>query len=585
MKRALALLAISSVFGFAALAQQFTGSWDFSISLTYDRWDEIRVPSFDLIVPETDWDSQNFDRGVVELDIDFNSTLTINYTVGGWTFSGITTFGERGFQKQEFDADGAFGALTISSTMTFLAEYKYLTEYFLRDDRGNLIYPPICSPVEYYGGPYFEKWDVTASLSFAGMDLEFYFLLRPFTYNTETRWLVVDWDEVLAGYEPWGYLYISSSKDGGSGLRLKLSSTFNGATITSYTYFGMTEVDSQALNTGPCPVIGKSGVYYLSDECGFAFTEEYLTIEDLSFCCDTTFDLALKITCDGFEYLDILFEAPFLNWVTLAGMVQFTTTGKELSLCAKMPDLTFPCISIGAEINLDCYYELKEVVVYAGGDVQYTGWIIDENCHNDIPNYIDGIKVKNLTMTCEFSDCSSLTFKTVLGTLPKNALKTIDCWNQFVYNYWIDLDGDGVVDTDDGSGNDQDVDIFVSLCLPEAKWYAWESWTLELCGPGCCGGEYSVSITTYFGKGYEILGAYWELTTEDYVVQDGALELLGSPWKLIYGQELQLNTLFGWMATEFDAAIPISASFNLTVAGEVSFRGWEHFELGVQFTF
>ena len=99
MKRALAILAVASMFGFAGLAQ-ITGTWD--VTLEFGPLGTTCTTLYP--------------------SIGISSDLTLNYEFCGWTFSSISSFDESGFASQEFSASGALGPLTLSSTMDFISE-------------------------------------------------------------------------------------------------------------------------------------------------------------------------------------------------------------------------------------------------------------------------------------------------------------------------------------------------------------------------------------------------------------------------------------------------------------------------------
>ncbi|MCD6136270.1 hypothetical protein J7J63_06145, partial [Candidatus Bipolaricaulota bacterium] len=49
----------------------------------------------------------------------FDNDITVDYTVGGWTFESVTGFSLTGWDTQEFTADGVLGAFTIGSDLVF----------------------------------------------------------------------------------------------------------------------------------------------------------------------------------------------------------------------------------------------------------------------------------------------------------------------------------------------------------------------------------------------------------------------------------------------------------------------------------
>ena len=87
MKRALAILAVASMFGFAGFAQ-FSGEWDTNIHV-------LQTPSLDY------------------------TKLTINYEWSGWTFTSLSKFTNAGYSEQSFSGEGELGPVSIDGTMAF----------------------------------------------------------------------------------------------------------------------------------------------------------------------------------------------------------------------------------------------------------------------------------------------------------------------------------------------------------------------------------------------------------------------------------------------------------------------------------
>ena len=123
MKKALVLtLAFALGLGIAAFAGPLTGEW--SSSITID--------------PQAQ--TQTFTA--------FGSTITVDYTVGGWVFESVTGFSLTGWTKQAFSADGVLGAFTIGS---------------------DLVFAPATAA--------FTSWDTTGDVSIAGVAFNGEFLL------------------------------------------------------------------------------------------------------------------------------------------------------------------------------------------------------------------------------------------------------------------------------------------------------------------------------------------------------------------------------------------------------------------------
>ena len=96
MRKALVLsLAVVLGLGFAAFAQgELTGEWDTTITITPSA---LTVAAF----------------------LDFETELTVTYSIGGWDFTSYSAIDDTGWVAQSFDAGGAFGAFTIASGIVF----------------------------------------------------------------------------------------------------------------------------------------------------------------------------------------------------------------------------------------------------------------------------------------------------------------------------------------------------------------------------------------------------------------------------------------------------------------------------------
>lgn len=95
MKRALVLsLAVVLGLGFAAFTQALTGEW--ALGVTIDP-QALTVAAF----------------------LDFDSSLTVNYEVGGWIFTSYSEFDDNGWIDQTFAAGGSLGAWTFDSLVDF----------------------------------------------------------------------------------------------------------------------------------------------------------------------------------------------------------------------------------------------------------------------------------------------------------------------------------------------------------------------------------------------------------------------------------------------------------------------------------
>jgi hypothetical protein len=127
MRKALVLsFALILGLGFAAFAQgELHGEW----------WTQITIDP-------TATDIATF--------IDFATEITVEYSVGGWTFTSWSSFDDSGWAEQLFSAGGAFGAFTLDSELRF-------------------------APL----GGQFIHWDTSASFTFGAVDIGMEFVLVP----------------------------------------------------------------------------------------------------------------------------------------------------------------------------------------------------------------------------------------------------------------------------------------------------------------------------------------------------------------------------------------------------------------------
>ena len=132
MKKALVLsLVLVLGFGIAAFAEDLTGKWVTTLTINP------QAP----MVPGTLGDF-----------LDFNTELTVTFETGGWEFTSFSALNDLGWYAQTFSAEGALGAFSFGSTLTF-------------------------DPVPLVG--YFVSWNVTGGVSIAGMTFDADFTLYP----------------------------------------------------------------------------------------------------------------------------------------------------------------------------------------------------------------------------------------------------------------------------------------------------------------------------------------------------------------------------------------------------------------------
>jgi len=548
MKRALALLAACSLFGFAGLAQ-ITGSW--STSLTFNFLED-------------------FDEFIT-----LSSEFVLDYTVEGLTLGMDAEFdGDVGFSGLDFTASGAIGPLTIESTMSFVPNYVTGYDYTYT---GELIQTESLPWSKRYEvvtvaktfEPRFDEWTVDVSLEFGGLTFGTYFFLEALDdgYETDDIWYY-DGNSLVQTVSH-AVVNPNCLTTIGSGWKFTVSGTVNGVTVTSYTYFNLLELDARwSTNPKYGLNLGKRGIFYIPNAgCTVGFYEEYLMVEGLSLCCGTTVDAALKVTCSGFDYLKFLVK-----------------------------DIPFPCC--GIDLDLGVRFGLIEKSVSFVFDVADL-----ENCLGiDLDlvtdgSAVSGIRVKSIDINCEFAECLSFSATTVLykdtaGLFSLKTLTSDEEYHFFVPAYCFSTTE--AVEKSDKKGLWTEVDV------PLYKWMAWESFTVELCGPACCGEEYEVEITTYFGN-------KWELKAWGFKYADGEKDILEGTWQasgytgaptisdptkantLATGSvyvEQDPSSLFNWMATEASLSLPLIGDvLSLDLGAFISVRGFESFDFGFTFEF
>ena len=558
MKRALALLAMCSLFGFAGLAQ-LSGSWSSEITFNF-------LKDFDEF-------------------IDLSSDFALDYTVGGLTL-GLEMEFDRvdGFRAFDFTASGSISVFTIESTMSFVP--SYVTDYAYTFDglavqtasngSGNVIpfektYNDVT--VVKTRDPKFDEWTVDISLNFGGVDMGVYFYLEGLddAYSYDDVWY---WD----GSTP---VQTKSTTEGdcltttGSGWKFTLSGEVNGVTVTSYTYFNLYEYDARWATTYKGVYyldLGKRGIYKIpSSGCTMGFSEEYLLLEGLSLCCGTTVDAALKITCSGFSYLRFLIK-----------------------------DIAFPCCGIDLDVGISFGLTSKSVALkFDIGDLEDC-IALDFDIVED-GSTVGGIRVKSVSVNCEFADCLSFSATTVLykDSHFYYSLKTL--YSDEKRHFFVpDVCGHCDPVTDQPVEATTGVGYYTEIDKAKYRWDAWESFSVSVCGPACCGGEYELEVTTYFGDKYELsgfgyeyidasgdtMGVYWGTVDANDVTDPKSGYGAYYNSKTEYTKVTTAKSLFNWMATEASLSLPlVGDSLSLDLGVLVSVRGFESLDVGISFEF
>lgn len=576
MKKALVLaLVFTFGLGIAAFAGPLSGTWDTSISI----------------------DPSAVDFG--DFFVSFSSTLAVDFTVGGWVFGSSSTFSAIGYSAQSFTAVGVLGAFSFDTTMKFIpmavtaTAYAVLTSTEMETLFGTTQTAPTnvlwtACPV-FVGvnttAPVFDDWTVSGSVSIAGVNFEGLFFLEGWGGGTTTTTM---------GYFYWsGSAYtqtgttVVAAGNTGAGWRFKMSGDVApGVTLTSYTYFNLSQAD--ATSTVGCPVIGKKSTFSIaSDDCDVTFTEEYITLEGLGFGCVTDIDLALKLTCDGFSYFKVVVgNIPFLSFVDLQFGITFSETSKVVTLCGSMDALGGDCFSIDVGLNTVSFSDatITSLEIY-GISVAYT-WngisFSSDTSFNTTEHAIKG----NIYGPDEIAFLVPLTGMT----------ETTTCVDECITVVTV---------SDVCSIGAEGIGYYEFVCVPTEYYEVWETFGIESAGDACCGGAFDFSIDIYFGTRY-VLDAYaWVYLCDglvaEHVVMASTAYDAAADWASYglftytthdalwtgthYTATAGAGTLFGWVETELAAEFGIASNFSINFGLGISVYGWESLDFGFELTF
>lgn len=159
-----------------------------------------------------------------------------------------------------------------------------------------------------------------------------------------------------------------------------------------------------------------------------------------------------------FTYAELSAEGiPFCCGMTIDGSLSFTKEEGFEYLKLVVHDLVRPCCDISVDASVTLATDSKEISVeprWKGiegcltvyGDVQYTG------------GKLEGLELYGWKAVCRFGDCNSLELLTALDAAKIEEILAEDIFQADEFEYI----------------------------------------KLSICGPGCCGGDYSLGITAYF---------------------------------------------------------------------------------------
>ena len=543
------------------------------------------------------------------------SKLTIDYTLASWEFGSESTFNLEGWSLQGFSASGKLGGYALESTMQFdpkivegvLYTLASGTTYQTQSVTGVTSSgasaawtKPIWNCATYnkaitYGSPAFSCWQAGAQISLFGMNFEGLFYLKGNDFEAETvsgKWVYgdpyYDWAHVVT--QTGSYTASACLPRYGSGWKLTLSGTAADMLITSRTYFNLQEYSYNEMlilayvKIYVADTFKLGGSYYLpkvgGETCQATFTREFITIEGVTLGC-AKFDAGLNITCEGFNWLKILVTdielSPFVGFDALVTFsITQTASQKTISL---EPDILFG--------DTGCF------TFHLAWD--YTGTATDFSLQGLI---INGISMSYTWNGLTFTSATS--FNPVLG--PSGYYLAADVNSPTTYGFFVPDKSfsKDKFNTSTGEG------YYRQVCYPEEYYDIWEMFTIETSGDGCCGGDYEWKVNTYFGDRKSlIVDSFWFYYKDEdgnfYVYNTGSSNpavitpptVSGSaaPYceddDVSYGvayYDADENTMFGWVKTDADVVVPISASIHLRFGIALNTYGWEKLELGFECT-
>jgi len=569
LKKAL-VLAVVLVLGLGAwafAAAPFSGTWKTTIGI------DVSAASF------------------ADFFTKFDSSLSVDYTVGSWVFGSKSTFGLTGYSAQSFTAAGTIGAFSFSSTMAFspmvVTVWTYPTLSGITTQTDSDLATACTTdwiPTAKTFAPKFLTWEVTGSVSIAGVTIEGLFFLDQSNVNvTKEDYLF------LANYTQTDTVSCASAYNG-SGWRFKVSGQAAGMTITSFTYFNLSEYTISEYNAAygllNCPTIGMSGLYEIADcTCDVGFTREYITVEGFGFGC-ATIDFALDVTCSGFGSLTALVQNVVIGgWLDLDFSITFATASKTFASCISFSGMSTDCFTV-------------EVGFATGNTI--TG------------NTIDSLVIHGVGLTYTWN---GLTFSSYTELTAYSALFSSGTAWSYIYGnekagflvpyFGYDVCAECTDCCDDAAAECWAIGdgAYELKCVALERIKLWEKFQLKYASDACCGGAFSLTIDTYFGD-HEVLDYY------AYLVYTHGTTAVGTPVYL-YGSAPSTSpfsalsatktcdyvsvksayksgtmaTLFDWAKSAVKVSFGLGSNFTIDLGASIDAFGWESLDFGFTATF
>lgn len=548
---------------------------------------------------------------------DVTSTVSVKYALAGWEFGSKSTYDLDGLALQEFTANGHLGAFNIDSVLKFDPHVASSITYALP---GNTTYQTqSVTGVTSTGSPAtwtqsiwncvtldetiaytaaFSSLEAYAQTFLYGMNLEWLFYLKGDDFEAKTmtgKWV---YGNPFAFCGPSAGMVLAQTASctvttcvprHGTGWKYTFSGIIGDILITSRSYFNLEEYTYNELmakayaKTYLADTLKMGGSYYLpkvgGETCQVGFTREFITLEGMNLGC-ANFDVGLSLDCSvGFEWLKILLTdmelSPSLSFDALLEF-GFNQTGSYKAIAIE------PKVKIG---NTGCF-SFQLALDYTGTTTAFS---------------LNALKINGISMSYSWNGLaftSVTSFNPVYGSLGGYYLAD-DVASPTTYGFFIPDKNftKDKFDTSTGKG------YYTQVCFPEEYYDLWEMLILEGQGDGCCGGRYNWAIKTYFGDRKVLIADsfwFWYKDEDGHSYQynpgtpatrtEPAVLGSGAPYceddDVTYGvayYDAPGDTLFGWVKTDAELYIPISANFDLTFSMAVNVYGLEGLKFGFSF--
>jgi len=605
--------------GLFASAQTWEGTWDTDI----------------VIVPAA--------ATFADFISSFDSDLDATFTVGGWAFGMTSDFSQIGLDGLGFTAVGVLGAFSLDVDMDF-APMKLIqveTSYVgLEIDTVNANCLSQTNSWTYESKivkktymPAFDDLTVIGSVSIAGVNFEGLFYLKGTDADHATKYsqytataVPTQFSQTASATTPvlsTTLLTVASSTKVGTGAKFTISGSFAGATLTSYTYFNISE---KFYNT----VMAAYGTTSLENElqkygtisglvcegCYTFFNEEYILLEGLAFGC-VSIDAAIDFTCCGFDHVSFLFKDLAFGWgIDFDFLVKFTTSSKTMAF---KPEITLDteCISIATELQ------------FATGTKTITGLQIEGLSYTS--EAINGLTV-SFAATWDYTDNPLIG---LYSTVTHYGASKVYFWKPDTHSSLLTTATPHPAVTSAGVGAWA---LDSAYCYYE-KATVFNKLSLDYSADACCGGAFTLSANTYFGTiaSYTLTGVYgtyyYDATETTVGAWDVELDFLGAANEWTDGLDADLvanaidaddepffeaatasdddcalcaaadataveyllidkdytvgsiSSILSWVESDVDLSIGVASNVTIDFGVDMAWWGWENISLGVTFEF